>query len=390
MKSPFASNRLAVASLCGVGLLALAVDSCGPTPTYTRLAIEGTGGVPMHEGTGGSGGQLVMGTGGAVGGTPSGSGGMMAGAGTSAGGADAHGSGGAGTSVGGVPAGGSPGTGGVVATGGAAGGPVDGTGAGTGSIGGGGGGDATSTGGAVASGGTTSGGVTGTAGAGTGGTPAAGGKGGAGAAGGMAGGATGGAGGGFGPPKVVDCSAPSVPPSGLLTDFNRQPAATGRWASSNGLVGTLFAFAADSTSTSTATVGTAPSDLHLVASVGANTYAGGGILFDSCQSIGSFTSIRYSVSGTNSCPIWLQIQTFNLKPNTDVPQGGCASNCQNYPTVQNVPISPSPVTVTLSSFSSWSSTLAGQVVGVFWFLDTLNNKPACTTDLHIDDIKLVP
>ena len=110
----------------------------------------------------------------------------------------------------------------------------------------------------------------------------------------------------------------------------------------------------------------------------------------SCQSIGSYTSIRFSVSGTNNCPIWLQMQTFNLKPNTDKPEGGCTSNCLNYPTVQNISVTSSPVTVPLSSFSPWTSTLAGQVVGVYWFLNTMTNKPACTADLHFDDITLVP
>lgn len=392
MNSPFASNRLVLASLCGLGLLTLVFDSCGPAPTYTRTGIDqlGTGGGPVGEGTGG---HLVTSSGGAAGGAPAGTGGMTASGGAGGG----HPVGGA---AGGGAVGGRPGTGGAVAAGGTAGGTVIATG-GAGMAGAGAGG-VIATGGVVATGGASSGGVTGTAGSGSGGVvatggtssggaTAAGGKGGGMAAGGMAGGvATGGAGGGFGTPTAVDCSAPTAPASGILSDFNRQPAATGRWAASNGLMGTLFAFTQDSTSTAAATVGNAPSDLHLVASVASNTYAGGGILFDSCQSIGGFTSIRFSVSGTNNCPIWLQIQTFNLKPNTDIPQGGCTSNCMNYPTVQNVPLSPSPVTVPLSSFSPWSSTLAGQVVGVYWFLDTISNKPACTTDLHFDDITLVP
>jgi len=387
------SDRLVFASLGALFLVGLVFESCGSTPTYARIEPDGavtigSGGVPSDDGTGGgTGGVSAVGTGGATGpGGSVGSGGRSATGGTPAGGAGAPANGGAG----GVS---SPGIGGTSAAGGGS-APVGGAGGqttghgGTGDVGtggvdaGGSGSGGVATGGVTASGGTSSGGVTGSGGAAggssAGGAPGAGGQGGAGVGGSNS----------SSVPTAIDCSAPSVPPA-LLSDFNVQATMGSRWASSSGLAGTVFAFA-NSTSTATATVSAAPGDLHLTASVIASSYAGGGILFDSCQSIGSYTSIRFSVSGTNTCPIWMQIQTYNLKPTTDTPQGGCASNCLNYPTVQNVAISPSPVTVPLSSFSPWSSTLAGQVVGVYWFLDTLSGGAACTTDLHFDNITLVP
>ena len=369
--------------------------SCGPAPTYSRVvggaAIGGSGGVsggpaPDTGTDGGTGDASPIGSGGA---SPAGSGGQPATGGVAAGGAGgSSAAGGAGgSSARGGAGGGGPAAGGAAPAGGA------GAGGGPGAVGSG-GSPVIATGGVTGAGGTSSGGTTGMGGAVATGGAAAGGAGAGGApGGGGAGGQGGGAAGQTGSsrtPVAIDCSAPRVPASGLLSDFDAPPPGPGRWASSNGLFGTVFAFAKDSSSTATATVGSAPSDLHLTASVAANSYAGGGFLFDSCVSTAGYTSLRFSVAGTNGCPIWLQVQTYNLKPDTDVPQGGCSSTCSSYPTYQNVPISPSPVTVPLASFSPWSSTLSSQVVAVYWFLDTVGGKSACSTDLHFDDVTLVP
>jgi len=212
----------------------------------------------------------------------------------------------------------------------------------------------------------------------------------AGAAGGRGGGGAAGAGGAGGSPGpiVYDCASPVAPASNLITDFAGGSGGA-RWTSTSGMSGSSFVYrgnGATASIESTATV----HNLHLTATVPASSYAGAGINFDACTTFGSSKSLRFTVAGTTSCSVEIQIQTYRRKPSTDTPPGGCVADatttCGDYLHLSNIALSPSPVTVTLASFTDWLAVAGTQVVGIQWQL-TGNN---CTADLHIDDITLVP
>jgi hypothetical protein len=287
-----------------------------------------------------------------------------------------------------VPRGGAPGTAGGAAPSGGA----------TGSGGQGGGGNASGSGGAVAS----SGGATGMGGrAATGGTtgPGSGGAGGRAAAGGGPGstgtaGASGGRGGGAGgspASTTLACSAPVAPSGGLICDFSNYSAFTGRWSSSSGVTGALFAYHGGTTSTASASVDATGHDFHVIASVDVGSYAGAGIILDTCETAGANRSLGFTVSGTTSCRLELQIQTYGQKPSTESPPGGCTgTTCGVYPKASNLATT-GPVSVVLSTMTNWTTPSAAQIVGVHWQLtNPAASGAACTADLHFDDVKLVP
>jgi len=354
------------------------MQGCGGSPTYSRVPPDGgladapatgTGGHPTASGgTTGSGG--IIGEGGAG----DGSGGAGGGPATASGGAGGSGSGG----TAGNPASSS---GGASGTAGAAPGGESGSGA-------------TSGGGAPGSGGTGTGGAAGSAGSGGmgGGVSPIGGRGGAsGAAGGKGGGGAGGAGGATGP-IVYDCGSPIAPANNLITDFAGGSGPNGRWTSTSGMSGTSFAYHGAGSSASLEAVATVH-HLHLTATVVPGGYAGAGINFDACTTFGSNKSLRFVVNGSTSCSVEIQLQTYRRKPSTDTPAGGCVADgtttCGEYAHLSNVALSPSPVTVTLASFTDWIPAAATQVVGIQWQL-TNGNGSNCTADLHLDDLTLVP
>jgi len=133
--------------------------------------------------------------------------------------------------------------------------------------------------------------------------------------------------------------------------------------------------------------------LHLTATVVPGSYAGTGINFDACTTFGSNKSLRFVVNGTTSCSVELQLQTYRRKPSTDTPPGGCVADasttCGDYIHLSNIALSPSPVTLTLASFTDWIAAAGTQIVGIQWQLTTPNTSN-CTADLHLDDITLVP
>ena len=112
-------------------------------------------------------------------------------------------------------------------------------------------------------------------------------------------------------------------------------------------------------------------------------------------------SLAGSFSGTASaCDLELQVQTFDQRPTTQTPPGGCdssAGSCYGYPVTKKIGTPSSTattITLTLADFSKWSTANAKQVVGLQWQVTVSTASatddaalPSCTADFTIDDIK---
>ncbi len=370
--------------------------------------IRDTGG---SLGTGGAGGDGATDAGGAVGvgGKTSAGGGGATGAGGAVGVGGKTGAGGstiptdargvAGTDGSAIPdivlgSGGAVGTGGSVGQDGAAhpgtggrnmdaspgkGGATPDAPIGTGGVAGSGG--LVSTGGAVGTGGTT---------AGTGGATVTGGATGSGGAT-EAGGATG-----------YSCANAIVPASGVVTDFSDWDATTSRWGSGT-LTGNIYQYAGSGATMNTAQVEGTPKGLHLTGKVPSIGYGGGGLTFLSCTTVASFTKVQFDVYGSApNCAVELQLQTFDQRPTDQSPPGGClltdaGSGCFTFPVMKQV-VSLSTavaapgrtVSATLASLTNWSTSAAGQIVGLQWQFTRGSSSSDCTVDATFTNIKFVP
>jgi len=358
---------------------------------------QGDGGSGGMTGTPGTGGQL--GTGGliAVGGT--GDGGTLAGGGVQGTGGETAVGGNSGTIAsndgavddgagsqmdvpmggGGItPIDGPLATGGVEGTGGVGTGGVGTGGVGTGGVGTGGVGTGGVGTGGVGTGGVGTGGV-GTGGVGTGGTTATGGT----------------------TTTGYHCASAVVPTNGQVTDFSDWNATTSRWGSGTTLSGGIFTYAGSSATINAAKVEGTPQGLHITGSVPSAGYGGGGLTFMSCVTAASFTQVQFSIYGSASgCNLEMQIQTFDQRPTSQTPPGGCdqagGATCYDFPVRAQITdvssaipaSSPRVVRTALSNFSNWSAANAGQVVGLQWQLTSSNG---CNSiDLTITGARFVP
>jgi len=204
----------------------------------------------------------------------------------------------------------------------------------------------------------------------------------------------------------LNCSAAVVPANGIVTDFSDYSSSSGRWGSTTGLYGAIYGYNGANGSTMKGAVDGAPTGLHLTGSVVANDYAGGGLGFSVCASVATFTQVQFDISGPGApgCDLELQVQTFDQRPTSQTPPGGCAGSCYNFPVVKKVvdvsaPIT-TPITVTkvlASDVSDWSAANARQVVGIQWQFTGTNIAPdadggvaACPVDVTITNIKFLP
>jgi hypothetical protein len=345
----------------------------GGSSTGEDLGASGGAGGGTAADTGGS-----RGSGGAIGaGGTTGAGGVTTspGAGGGAGNADANldvtlGSGGTVNSGGSVSQGGSITTGGSTGTGGQRTDVPPGTGGSSPDV-------PNGSGGAVGSGGITSaGGMTAAGGAiGTGGTKA-----------------------GTGGTTAYSCANAIVPASGVVTDFSDWNATTARWGS-GALTGNIYQYNGGSATMNAAKVEGTPVGLHLSGSVPSGSYGGGGVTFLSCVTVASFTKVQFDVYGSGAnCSIELQLQTFDQRPVDQTPPGGCkadgGSGCFNFPVKSMIvdlstavaASAPKTVSATLASFTNWSTTLAGQIVGMQWQF----TGNGCKIDATFTNIKFVP
>jgi hypothetical protein len=196
---------------------------------------------------------------------------------------------------------------------------------------------------------------------------------------------------------TLDCKNAIVPANGSnggVTDFSDYATCSGKWGSKSNLYGPIYGYAGKSSSIkSEATSG----GLHLTGSVVAGDYGGGGISFNVCATVASFTKIQFTVSGSApGCDLELQIKTYDQVP-TDQGGGCSSSSCYSFPVAKQVAVlssSPTDVTKTLATdFSPWSSTNAAQVVGLQWQFTGTNLDgdagTSCPIDMTVTKIKFM-
>ena len=259
-----------------------------------------------------------------------------------------------------------------------------------------------------AAGGSPTGGAT----LGAGGAPGTGGKsaasGGAGAMGGSSGaaGATGKGGttgkldgsAGAGGAVAFDCAQAIKPTGGLVTDFTDWNATTKTWGGTSALTGNVWQYGNSGTSVAIAQVEGTPPGLHMGGTIPNGAYYGGvGMTFYSCVTAASFSTISFKVYGSAAgCSIALQLDTYDEWPVESTPPGGCkgdgGTSCYQFPAKSGVidlsaavAAPGTTVSVTLSSMSNWSASVAGQIVGLQWQFTP--NGGACTPDVTFTAIE---
>jgi len=204
---------------------------------------------------------------------------------------------------------------------------------------------------------------------------------------------------------VLNCGSPLTPTDGLVTDFSDYSASSGKWGDTSGLYGAGYGYPGATGSTMTGTVDATAKNLHLVGTINAGDYAGGGLSFYACATADKYTKVSFSLTGSfggtaSACDLELQVQTFDQRPTTQTPPGGCdssAGSCYGYPVKTKIGTPSSTattITLTLADFSKWSSANAKQIVGLQWQVTVPTASttgdaalPACTADFRIDDVK---
>jgi len=188
---------------------------------------------------------------------------------------------------------------------------------------------------------------------------------------------------------------------------------TGNYCNASGIHGSKFPYskpaAADSDAAATASatndVDANAGNMKLVLTVGPGDYAGGGLAFDRCIDASAFTALRFTASiasgDLTGCPFVVQLQTFEQRPLTASPPGGCdpdAGSCYNLPSAAvALTTTPTPFTIPFTDFTpAGVAPAAGQIVALQWQLtsgsapdDAGSPQPSCTAEIRIDDIDFV-
>jgi len=203
----------------------------------------------------------------------------------------------------------------------------------------------------------------------------------------------------------LDCSnAVMLMPSGHLTNFGPREysPSSGKWCDESGFHGSQFSFKGNGAMDSNGvTVDAVDGSLKLQITASAGSYGGGGLAFESCLNASAFTGVQFSIaisSGSlDGCTYQLQLQTFEQRPNTQSPPGGCDPNttsCYSFPAARNLPApstdptKPTLVTIPFSAFTASVMPAPNQLVGLQWQINS--SSGACTVELRIDDIDFIP
>ena len=215
------------------------------------------------------------------------------------------------------------------------------------------------------------------------------GSGGATASGGAPGG-TGGAGGGGAPAGTggaaacmvaplaslpLSCSPGVSPSNPLITDFKEGTwnNTAGKWGC--GLTGSLFSYnGAMAASMVRASVDLMARKMVLMGNVEAGDYGGGGLSFEQCVNTTAYSGVQFTLGGTTGgCDVVLQVQTFDAKPTTANPAGGCTVGCYSFPQFK-LPATTGSVTVPFASLTGGKPTGVGaaqmQMIGLQWQLQS--------------------
>jgi len=203
-----------------------------------------------------------------------------------------------------------------------------------------------------------------------------------------------------------DCSMPfPLRPDGHISDFSSREwnNTAGKWCNASGFHGSLYSYT-NSTNfpqdTHSQKVDPNDASLHFAFMVSAGQYGGGGLAFEGgCLDVSAFTGVQFSVAVVSgslaSCPLQLQLQTFEQRPTSPFPGGGCdqsTTSCYSFPAATGLPAistdpaNPTVVSLPFSSFSKITGALT-QVVGLQW---QVNAQGACTVEIKIDDVGFIP
>lgn len=207
--------------------------------------------------------------------------------------------------------------------------------------------------------------------------------------------------------QTLDCAAPAhLDADGRVTDFSCREwnTSAGKWCNRrDGYHGSMFSFKGTGAEDLNAiAVDTIDASLRLSLTVSNGSYGGGGLAFEGgCVDASAFTGIEFSVavaSGSlTNCTYQLQLQTFEQRPMSQNPPGGCDLNttsCYGFP-ASRITATPSTditmptlVSIPFSSFSASVMPAPAQIVGLQWQVNSASG--ACTVELRIDDIRFIP
>jgi hypothetical protein len=210
-----------------------------------------------------------------------------------------------------------------------------------------------------------------------------------------------------GDPADLNCAAPfKLGTDGHVTDFSNREwnGPGGKWCDESGLHGSIFSFKGTGPNDLNAiSVNTMDSSLRLALTVSTGSYGGGGIAFEAgCLDASAFTGLQFSIAVASGslagCAYQIQLQTFEQRPTTPKPAGGCDQNttsCYSFPYVRNNlpaastdPTMPTLVTLPFNMFSASMMPAPPQLVGLQWQVNSTSGQ--CTVELRIDDIGFIP
>jgi hypothetical protein len=205
----------------------------------------------------------------------------------------------------------------------------------------------------------------------------------------------------------LNCAAPfNVGPDGHITDFSNREwmNGSGKWCDESGLHGSIFSFKGNGPNDANSiNVNTTDSSLRLSLTVSQGSYGGGGIAFDAgCVDASAFTGLQFTVAVASGdltgCAYQVQLQTFEQRPTSQNPPGGCDQNfttCYSFPYVRSGlpvastdPTMPTLVSLPFSQFSASTMPAPAQIVGIQWQVNSTSGM--CTVELRLDDVAFIP
>jgi hypothetical protein len=201
-------------------------------------------------------------------------------------------------------------------------------------------------------------------------------------------------------PLGLFCSPGVDPANALLTDFSSATYSTakGKWGVGGNLTGTTYN-RKDSGSTVTTKVEAEAFSLsgQVVPGATPESYAGGGLQFDSCVDTAIYTGVEFLLSGSNgACDVYFQLATYDEQPT--YAKGGCATDCEDFPQKKVTPRS-TPTTVLFAElvntgFPASAAAMAAQIMGLRWNVQlpagTVDaGQNPCNFNLTVDDVRFV-
>jgi hypothetical protein len=205
----------------------------------------------------------------------------------------------------------------------------------------------------------------------------------------------------------LNCAAPfKVGPDGHITDFSNREwmNGSGKWCDESGLHGSIFSFKGNGANDANAiSVNPMDNSLRLSLTVSQGSYGGGGLAFEAgCVDASEFTGLQFTVAVASGslagCAYQVQLQTFEQRPTSQSPPGGCDQNftsCYSFPYVRNNlptastdPSMPTLVSLPFTDFSASMMPAPAQIVGIQWQVNSTSSM--CTVELRLDDVGFIP